>query len=337
MKVLFIGGTGNISGEISKLVIEKGWELYLLNRGNRLDKIPEGAKAIIADINNEEDVSALIKDMDFDVVADFIAFKPEQIERDIRLFSKKTRQFIFISTASVYQKPSTYHIITESTPLYNPYWQYSRDKIKCEELLMEDFRRNKFPVTIVRPSHTYGIEKIPLAVKSGKGAWSVINRIINGKPVIIHGDGTSFWTLTHNTDFAKAFIGLMGNRSAIGEAVHITSDEAITWNEVYNCIGDILNAEVKKVHVASDLLVALKPELEGDLLGDKANSLIFDNSKIKRLVPDFVATTRFYEGVKLSIEYLLANPELQVEDEEFDNFCDKVIELQEKIISSYKN
>jgi Nucleoside-diphosphate-sugar epimerases len=336
MKVLFIGGTGNISGEISKLVIKKEWELYLLNRGNRLDKVPEGAKVIKADINNEEEVSRLIKDMEFDVVADFIAFKREQVERDIRLFAKKTKQFIFISTASVYQKPAAYHMINESTPLCNPYWEYSRDKILCEELLIKEFRENRFPITIVRPSHTYGIEKIPLAVKSGKGAWSVINRIIKGKPVIIHGDGTSFWTLTHNTDFAKAFIGLMGNRAVIGEAVHITSDEAITWNEVYDCIGNILNVEVKKVHVASELLVALKPELEGDLLGDKANSLIFDNSKIKRLVPDFIATTSFYEGVKLSVEHLLSNPGLQVEDEEFDNFCDKVIELQEKIINSFK-
>lgn len=336
MKALFIGGTGNISGAVAKLAIEKGWELYLLNRGNKVNKLPEGAKVITVDINDERAVSELISDMKFDVVADFIAFKPEQVKRDIRLFSKKTKQFIFISSASVYQKPLSHYMITESTPLANPYWQYSRDKIACEEVLMIEYRKNRFPVTIIRPTQTYGIENIPLSLKGDRGAWQVIHRIMEGKPVILHGDGSSLWTSTHNTDFAKGFVGLMSNSGAIGEAVHITSDEAITWDKMYDCIGDALGVEVKKVHVSTDLLVSCKPELEGGLLGDKTNTTVFDNSKLKRLVPDFVATMRFDQGVRLSIEHLLAYPELQIIDEEFDSFCDNLIEEQEKLINLFK-
>lgn len=337
MKALFIGGTGTISSAISKLVIEKGWDLYLLNRGKRPERVPEGAKVLTADINDEQAVLELIEDMNFDVVTDFIAFTPEHIERDIRLFSKKTKQFIFISSASIYHKPVSHYKISESTPLHNPYWQYSRDKITCEELLMAEYRKNHFPVTIVRPSHTYGEQKVPVAFYGQKGSWQVIDRIIKGKPVIIHGDGTSLWTLTHNSDFAKAFVGLMANSTAIGEAVHITSDEAITWNRIYDCIGVALNVEVKKVHVATDFLVACRPDLEGTLLGDKAECAVFDNSKIKRLVPDYVATMRFDEGVRHSLEYILSHPELQVLDEEFDRFCDKIIEAQQTVIGLLNN
>ena len=337
MKALFIGGTGTISTAISKLAVLKGWELYLLNRGNKTSRVPEGAKVLIADINDEVAVSKLIKDMEFDVVADFIAFEPSQIQRDIRLFSKKTKQFIFISSASAYQKPLSHYKITESTPLSNPYWEYSRNKIACEGRLMEEYRKNNFPITIIRPSHTYDESSIPLAIHGKNGVWQVIDRIMKGKPVIIHGDGSSLWTITHNSDFAKAFLGIMGNHAAIGEAIHITSDEAITWDKIYDCIGAALNIEVKKIHVSTDFLVKCQAEFEGGLIGDKSNTVVFDNSKIKRLVPDYVATVRFDQGVRLSIEYILSHPELQIADEEFNLFCDKIIKAQQEAVIYFKS
>jgi len=337
MKALFIGGTGTISTEISKLAVLKGWQLYLLNRGNNLTRVPEGATVLTADINNEVEVAKLICDIEFDVIADFIAFEPSQVQRDIRLFSKKTKQFIFISSASAYQKPLAFYKITESTPLANPYWKYSRDKIACEELLMQHYRANNFPVTIIRPSHTYGEGSVPVAIHGEKGSWQVIDRIIKGKPVIVPGDGNSLWTITHNTDFAKAFVGIMGNNATIGEAIHITSDESITWNKIYDIIGEALNTKTQKFHVATDFLVKYKADLEGGLIGDKANTVVFDNSKIKRLVPEYLATTRFDQGVRLSINYILAHPELQIEDKEFDIFCDNVIKAQEQALKYLEN
>ena len=337
MKALFIGGTGTISTEISKLAVEKGWELYLLNRGNNISRVPDGAKVLTADINDELSVAELIKDLKFEVVADFIAFNDTQIERDIRLFSNKTKQFIFISSASAYQKPLSHYKITESTPLSNPYWQYSRDKIACEERLMEEYRNNNFPITIIRPSHTYGENGIPVAIQGKNGVWQVIDRIMKGKAVIIPGDGNSLWTITHNSDFAKAFVGIMSNYAAIGEAIHITSDEALTWNTIYDCIGEALDVEVKKIHISTDFLVECKADLEGGLIGDKANTVVFDNSKIKRLVPDYVATVRFDQGVKLSIKYILSHPELQISDEDFEVFCDNIIEAKKEGIKYFKS
>jgi nucleoside-diphosphate-sugar epimerase len=327
MKALFIGGTGTISSAISTSLIKQGCELYLLNRGNKNGRIPEGAKILKADINDEAYVSDLIKDLNFDVVADFIAFVPSQIERDIRLFSGKTKQYIFISSASAYQKPLSDYRITESTPLSNPYWEYSRNKIACEELLQSEYRKNGFPITIVRPSHTYDESGIPLGVHGSEGSWQVIKRMLSNKPVIIHGDGTSLWTLTHNSDFAKGFIGLMGNVHAIGEAVNITSDESLTWNQIYQIIASSLDVKLNAVHIASEYLVACSDyDFTGSLIGDKANSVAFDNSKLKRLVPDFNATVRFDQGVKIVLENILFNPQFQKEDPEFDTWCDKVIE-----------
>ena len=337
MRALFIGGTGTISSAIFRLAAEMGWELYLLNRGSRPERVPAGARVIQCDIDQESEAVRLIGGMTFDVVADFIAYVPQQVERDIRLFTGKTSQYIFISSASAYQKPLSHYRITESTPLANPYWEYSRDKIACEERLMLEYRQKGFPVTIVRPSHTYDERNVPLAVHGRKGSWQVIDRIIKGKPVIIHGDGSSLWTLTYNTDFAKAFVGIMANPAAIGEAVHITSDESLTWNSIYDCIGRALGVTVKKVHVSSDFLAACDPELYGSLLGDKTYSVVFDNSKIKRLVPGFTATMRFDQGVRLSIEYILSHPELQVADEEFDSFCDKIIAAQNQALEIFRS
>ncbi|QMV42391.1 SDR family oxidoreductase [Cohnella cholangitidis] len=326
MKVLFIGGTGTISSAITRQLLDKGDELYLLNRGTRNDALPAGVNILKADINDEAAVSKLIENLEFDVVADFIAFVPAQLERDYRLFNGKTKQFMFISSASAYQTPLSDYRITEGTPLSNPYWEYSRNKIACEDYLMKQYRENGFPITIVRPSHTYDERSIPLGVHGSKGSWQVAKRMLENKPVIIHGDGTSLWTMTHNSDFAKGFIGLMGNIHAIGESVHITSDETVTWNQIYEIIADALGVKLKAVHVSSEFLAACsKEDYRGGLLGDKANSVVFDNSKLKRLVPEFVATTRLDQGIKQTIKNILAHPELQKEDKDFDIWCDKVV------------
>ncbi|MDF2647094.1 MAG: NAD-dependent dehydratase [Paenibacillus sp.] len=326
MRALFIGGTGTISSAITKQLLDKGCELYLLNRGTWNEDLPAGVNILKADINDEDHVFKLIENLEFDVVADFIAFKPAQVERDYRLFKGKTKQFMFISSASAYQTPLSDYRITEGTPLSNPYWEYSRNKIACEEYLMKQYRENGFPITIVRPSHTYSERSIPLGVHGSKGTWQVAKRMLENKPVIIHGDGTSLWTMTHNSDFAKGFIGLMGNIHAIGESVHITSDETVTWNQIYEVIADALGVKLKAVHVSSEFLAACsKEDYRGGLLGDKANSVVFDNSKLKRLVPEFVANTRFDQGIKQTIAYILAHPEHQTEDKEFDRWCDKVI------------
>ncbi|MDR1632659.1 MAG: SDR family oxidoreductase [Dysgonamonadaceae bacterium] len=330
MKILFIGGTGTISAAISRLLLRSGHDLYLLNRGKRNDVLPEGAHYLLADIEDEDKAAGLIKDLDFDCVVDFIAFVPEQLQRDYRLFNEKTKQFIFISSASVYQKPLSEYRITEATPLANPYWQYSRNKIECEDYLMKLYREKGFPVTIVRPSYTYDERKVPLAVHGTQGTWSVVKRIADGKPVIIHGDGTALWTMTHNSDFAKGFVGLLGNIRALGEAVQITSDETLTWNQIYQCIAKAVNRPLKAVHVSSEFLAAAGPyNFYGGLLGDKAVSAVFDNTKLKRLVPGFVAIKRFDEGVKETIDYILDHPEYQQEDPEFDAWTDKIIETMQ--------
>ena len=318
MRALFIGGTGTISTAITALAPKCGFELYLLNRGNKKDRVPEDVKVIEADINKEADVKEKLKDLTFDVVAEFIAFDTEALKRDVRLFTGKTKQFIFISSASAYQKPLSSPFITESTPLSNPYWEYSRKKIECEEYLMKEFRENGFPVTIIRPSHTYGDYGVPVALHGRSGSFCVIDRIRRGKKVIVPGDGSSLWTVTHNTDFAKAFVGLMGNIHAIGEAVQITSDENLTWNQIYEIIGSVFGVKPKIVHIPSDALAKASIEFEGALLGDKSNTVIFDNSKLKRLVPGFTATVRYDQGVRKTIEYILNHKELQKPDPEFE-------------------
>ena len=331
MKVLFIGGTGTISMAISRLLLSQGHTLYLLNRGSRNTGLSGDLVELKVDINDEAAVAALISDLSFDVVADFIAFVPEQLERDYRLFREKTKQFIYISSASAYQKPLSDYRINEGTPLANPYWEYSRNKIAGEEYLMKLYREEGFPVTIVRPSHTYDERSIPLGAHGEKGSYSVIKRMLEGKPVIIHGDGTSLWTITHNSDFAKGFVGLMGNIHAIGEAVQITSDESVTWNQIYQIIADVLHVKLNAVHVASDFLDACSDyDFAGSLLGDKANTVVFDNSKLKRLVPGFTATVRADQGIRSTIEYVLSHQECQVEDPAFDTWCDRVIEALEE-------
>lgn len=328
MRALFIGGTGTISTEITKLALQRGWDLTLLNRGNRPDRVPQGAKTLAADIQDEGTVTQLLAGQRFDVVCDFIVFSPQQLERDIRLFSGLTSQYIFISSASAYQKPPNHWLIDEATPLANPHWGYSRDKIACEERLLEAYRQEGFPMTIVRPSHTYD-KSVPVPIHGEKGCWQVLKRMLEGKPVLVQGDGTSLWTMTHSRDFAQAFLGLMGNPKAMGEAVQITSDEQLTWNQVLQGVGTALGVQPIPYHVSSDFLIACQPALEGPLLGDKSHSVVFDNAKIKRLCPGYNATIRFDQGVREAIAHLLANPALQVEDPAFDAWCDRVIAAHE--------
>lgn len=339
MKALFIGGTGTISMAITKqLAANPDWELYLLNRGTRAQELPEGVKTITADINNEQQVAEAIRDINFDCVCDFIAFVPAQLERDYRLFAGKTKQFMFISSASAYQKPLSDYKITESTPLVNPYWEYSRNKIACEEYLMKQYREAGFPITIIRPSHTYDERNVPVGAHGDKGSWQVLKRMMEGKPVIIQGDGTSLWTITHNSDFAKAFIGLMGNIHAIGEAYHITTDESVTWNQIYAIIADELGVELKAYHVPSDFLDEVgKYDYRGGLIGDKSNTVVFDNSKVKRAVPGFTCTVRADQGLRKTVQHMLATPELQQDDPEFDQWCDKVIAALESAKEAIKH
>lgn len=338
MKVLLIGGTGTISMAITRLLAKKNWEIYLLNRGTRKAEVPENINWIQADISDENHVGEILKDMTFDCVCEFIGFAPSQVERDIRLFSGKTKQYIYISSASAYHKPAKDYKITEGTALANPYWEYSRNKIACEDILMKAYREHQFPVTIVRPSHTYDNRNVPLGVHGSKGSYQVIKRMMEGKPVIIHGDGTSLWTMTHNTDFAVGYVGLIGNPHAIGEAFQITNDETLTWNQVYQAIADILGVELKAYHVASEFLAATSNyDMLGSLIGDKANSVVFDNSKLKRIVPDFHPTVRFEEGIRDTITHVLATPELQKEDPEFDAWCDKIIDVLENAKKAFQN
>ena len=333
MRILIIGGTGTISSAITRQLAASGQDLWLLNRGTRKQEVPAGVKQIVADISNEEEVERLLGDMQFDAVCEFIGFVPEQVERDIRLFKGRTRQYVYISSASAYNKPASNHVINEGTTLANPYWEYSRNKSACEELLMKEYRENAFPVTIVRPSHTYCERSVPVSVHGLKGSWQVLKRMIDGKPVVVQGDGSSLWTLTWNEDFARGFIGLLGNPKAIGEAFQIMSDESLTWNQVYKCVADALGVAFHPYYVSSEFLAAVAPkeyDFTGNLLGDKSVTVVFDCSKLKRVVPGFQATTRFHEGVRRCVDYLLSHPELQVEDEEFDAWCDQVIAAQEQ-------
>lgn len=335
MKALFIGGTGIISTAIVKRLVEElHWEVWLINRGNRNHVLPENVHSIIADINDETDVAEKLKDLTFDTVCEFIGFHVEDVERDYRLFKDKTRQYIYISSASAYHKPAASYVVNEGTTLANPHWQYSRDKIACEEFLMKKYREESFPVTIVRPSHTYDERKIPLGVHGKKGFWQVIKRMVEGKPVIIQGDGTSLWTVTFNRDFAIGFTGLMGNRHAIGEAFQITGDETLTWNQIYATIADALGVELNAYHVASEYLATVGDkygyDFEGSLIGDKSVSVVFDNSKLKQAVPDMRTTVRFDQGVRIALDYVMSHPEeCQQEDPEFDAWCDRVIETLE--------
>jgi nucleoside-diphosphate-sugar epimerase len=326
MKILFIGGTGTISSACAALALERGIEVYLLNRGqSTVRKPPAGAKILTADIRDKNAVKGALGEHKFDVVVDWIAYTPEHIETDLELFRGRTAQYIFISSASAYQTPPARLPVTESTPLSNPFWQYSRDKIACEDRLVQAYREEGFPMTVVRPSHTYSAATLPLT-----GRYTAVDRMRRGKKVIVQGDGTSLWTLTNNRDFARGLVGLLGNSHAVGEAFHITSDEILTWNQIYEIVARAAGTTARIVHIPSDVIIKYDQEWGDGLLGDKSHSMIFDNTKIKRAVPDFIAAIPFSVGVEEVIRWHDADPARQVVDERLDALMDRIIDDWER-------
>jgi nucleoside-diphosphate-sugar epimerase len=328
MKILFIGGTGIISSACTQLAVERDIDLFLLNRGQTTKRgsLPQGTIVLNGDIRDKSSTLEALGDHQFDAVVNWIAFIPEHINNDLEIFRERTRQYVFISSASAYQTPPASLPVTESTVLDNPIWKYSQNKIACEELLVNAYRQEKYPITIVRPSHTYDKTLLPF-----DGGYTVVDRMRNGKPVIVHGDGTSLWTLTHHKDFAQAFLGLLGNPHAIGESFHITGDEWLSWNQIYQLIGAAAGVpDPKLVHIPSDLIAQYDPDWGAGLMGDKAHSMIFDNTKIKRLVPDYVAKIPFAQGASEIIQWYDADPSRQVVDETLDSLMDEIIENYQK-------
>lgn len=326
MRVLFIGGTGIISTACTRLAAEQGIDLTVLTRGQRSVDLPAGVRTLTADIDNAPSLG----DGTWDAVVNFIAFTPRDIERDLQLFRGRTRQYVFISSASAYQKPVGDYLITESTPLVNPFWDYSRDKIACEERLMRAHREEAFPITIIRPSLTYGETQVVLAVNSWAKSYTAVDRMRRGKKVIVPGDGTSLWVITHNSDFAKGLVGLLGHARALGHAFHITSDEAMTWDQYYRITAEAAGVEPQLLHIPSDFIAACVPEKRGGLIGDKAVSVVFDNSKIKRFVPNYCATTPFAQGIRRTIEWFDADPARRQIDDEANAVWDKLITAYEQ-------
>jgi nucleoside-diphosphate-sugar epimerase len=332
MKLLFIGGTGLISSACAELAVRRGMDLTILNRSISTHYgLPEGAHLLVGDIHGDPArLDALLEGQRFDAVVDWIAFTPEDAQRDIRLFSGRMGQFVFISSASAYQKPPAHYLITEETPLENPFWDYSRDKIACEELFMRAYHDSGFPITIIRPSLTYGPSQIPLVGASWKHPYTAIDRMKRGEKIIVPGDGTSLWVLTWNGDFAKGLVGLLGDLRAIGEAYHITSDEVLTWNQIFRETGHAVGVEAQIVHIPSDLIAAYDPEATGSLIGDKVNSSVFDNTKIKRAVPDFTCKVPWSEGVRRAIAWYEADPARQTIDAEMNRTWDTIIAAYER-------
>jgi len=334
MKILMIGGTGVISAAVTEKILNEGNELYLINRGNRNPSLKHPNLVVFtADIHDEKFIESLIKTMLFDVVVDFIAFEKNDVERSFRLFNKRTAQYIFISSASIYQKPPSDYLVTESTPLCNPYWDYSQKKIACENYLMKQYQEKGFPITIVRPIQVYDKHRVPVGIHGLQGSYSVVKRIRDMQPVIIHGDGTSLWTFTYSTDFAEAFYGLLGNIHAIGQAVNIAPDEAVTWDQLYESIAKILDVKLNAYHISTDFLIACGSGIiEPGKLIDKKYSIIFDNSKLKRLVPGYHSKVSMYQGVKMAVDYVMSHKDCQTEDPAFEKWCDKVILAYKKAL-----
>jgi nucleoside-diphosphate-sugar epimerase len=320
LRVLFIGGSGIISSACSRVAVDSGIDLFVLNRGrSAVRPLPPGVNMLRADIREPDSVRAEISDLAFDAVVDWVAFTPGHVRTDIELFRGRTAQYVFISSASAYQTPPARVPVTESTPLRNPYWQYSRDKIACEDLLVTAYRDEGFPATIIRPSHTYDQTSVPFG-----GGWTVLGRMLAGKPVIVHGDGTSLWTLTHHDDFARAFVPLLAHPRTTGEAIHITSDDVLTWNQIAEAFAAALGVTARLVHVPSDAIAAADPEWGAGLLGDKAHSMVFDNAKVRSLVPGWRAVIPFEQGAREIAGWYQADPARQVTDASLDVTMDKL-------------
>jgi len=326
MKVLFIGGTGIISTTVSRQTIAAGFDLYLLNRGIRCGA-PHGSHSLTADINDPEEVRAALQGLQFEVVVNWIAYTPQDIERDLALFKGNVSQYIFVSSASAYQKPPAKDLITEATPLENPFWDYSRDKIACEARLMRAFTEEGFPATIVRPSLTYN-SNFPVAI--GSAGYTVADRMKKGRPIIVHGDGSSLWVVTHAEDFGRGFLGLIGNPGTFGQAFHITTDEVLTWDEIYRTIGEELGVEANLVHIPSDFIAHVAPDLAGTLLGDKSWSAVFDNTKIKTFVPEFQAVIPFQAGIRRTVAWFDADERRRSVDEASQQQMDRIINAYER-------
>jgi nucleoside-diphosphate-sugar epimerase len=322
LKVLFLGGTGVISSACAARAIEQGVDLHVVNRGQSSDRpLPPEARIVHADIRDRQALAEALGDEEFDAVVDWLAFTPDHVEADVEMFRGRTGQYVFISSASAYQTPPSRIPVVESTPLRNPFWQYSRDKIACEDLLTSRYRDDGFPMTIVRPSHTYDRTMVPF-----DGGWTAVARMRAGKPVVVHGDGTSLWTLTHHTDFARGFVPLLGNPRSLGEAFHITSDDVLTWNQIAQALADAAGAEAHVVHVPSDAIAAADEDWGAGLLGDKAHSMVFDNSRLRALVPDFVATVPFEQGAREIVKWYDADPSRQRVDARLDAVMDRLVE-----------
>jgi len=320
--ILFIGGSGTISSACSRLAVERGLELYVLNRGRSAQRpLPAEATVLRADVRNPAEVKEALGDREFDAVVDWVAYTPAHLQADIDLFRGRTGQFVFISSASAYQTPPARLPVVESTPLRNPFWQYSRDKIACEDLLVQAYREEGFPATIVRPSHTYDRTLVPF-----DGGWTVLGRMRRGKEIVVHGDGTSLWTLTHHEDFARGFVPLLGNPRTIGEAYHITSDDVLTWNQIAETLAAAVGAPARIVHVPSDAIAAADPRWGAGLLGDKAHSMVFDNSKLRGVVPDYAATIPFHTGAREIAAWFDEDPARQRTDEALDAVMDQLVE-----------
>ena len=328
MRVLFVGGTGIISTACTRLAVERGVELFLLNRGGH-PELAGGATVITADARDEAATARALDGLRFDAVVDWIAFAVDDIERDLRLFGGRTDQFVFISSASAYQKPPVQWPISEETPLANPFWEYSRGKIACEERLFRAHHEQGFPVTVVRPSLTYGDTQVPLAVNSWTRPYTAVARMRARKPLIVPGDGTSVWTITHNSDFAVGLLGLLGRSEAVGQAYNVVSDEVLAWDQIYRQTAAAAGVEPHLIHVASDFIVACLPEMTGSLIGDKSCSAVFDTTRLRNLVPEFRTTVRFAEGIRRTIAWFDADPARQQIDAEMDASWDRLVEAYE--------
>ena len=318
--MLFIGGSGIISSACSRVAVEAGIDLFVLNRGQTTTRpLPPGVTRLRADAGEPQSVLKELKDLDFDAVVNWVVFTPDQVRRDIELYGGRTRQYVFISSASAYQTPPSRIPVTESTPLRNPFWQYSRDKIACEDVLVTAYREDGFPATIIRPSHTYDRTSVPF-----DGGWTVLGRMRAGQPVIVHGDGTSLWTLTHHEDFARAFVPLLGHPRTLGEAFHITSHDALTWDQITHALAAALGVTARIVHVPSDEIAAADPVWGAGLLGDKSHSMVFDNAKVRGVVPGWRAVIPFERGAREIADWYLADPARQVTDARLNAVMDKL-------------
>ncbi len=329
MRVLFLGGTGNISSACVARALDQGHQVSIYTRGYRQPMFSRPVTAIHGDRHDANRLRDVACRGRYDVVVSFIGFTAEDVALDIDAFHGQVGQYIHISTASAYQKPPSSYLITESTPLHNPYWEYSQNKIACERALLDAYRQVGFPVTIVRPSYTYGTTWIPSSI--GGHGYTVLHRMRTGKPIISHGDGSSLWVMTHTTDFAIGLTGLFGLPQAIGQAYHITSDEVLTWDQIYRTTAAAAGVEIELVHIPTDLIAALAPDWGANLKGDKAHSVVFDNTKIKRAVPAFRATLPFAQGIRQSIAWYDADANRRIVDEDVNRRMDAIVDAYRRL------